>query len=132
MSRIIRIGQGIRMNVRADRPVSIVILHLCCTKPFLGAVWGPPIRENLKRSWRNSGLPLVGDTLSDLPLLFLAMRCPGNQKAIVIKKKIPVKSHLNCVTQEGKSIPTISQTLLIWKSLHPLPLTLSRYVTALV
>lgn len=39
-------------------------LYLCCIQPFLEAVCGPPIGENLKRSWRNSVLPLVGDTLS--------------------------------------------------------------------
>lgn len=40
------------------------------------------------------------------------------------------KSHLNCVTQEEKSVPTISLTLLIWKSPIRSPLTLSSYVTA--
>lgn len=50
------------------------------------------------------------------PLLSVTERCLGNQKSTIIKKKISVKSHLNCVTPEEKSIATISEMLLIWKS----------------
>lgn len=121
MSGIVRTARLIRSSEQestADRPVSIIVLLFCRHLALVGGVWGHPSEESLKGSWRNSELPLAGEhSQSSLSLLLAAVRCPGNHKLILIKKKIPVKSHSSCVTQEAKSIPTISQTLLIWKSL---------------
>ena len=114
-----------------DRLSPLSYFSFAATQPLMGTVQGHHSGEKPNRKpeklW---ACPCMG-ALWVLPVSPVS-GCEMSRQSEVDchHEENSCKSHLNCVTQEEKSVPTISLTLLIWKSPIPSPLTLSSYVTA--